>query len=197
MSAVKKFQAKRSVWITIAAVFLIFQAAGALLGKLSLVYWIATVIIPDGYLSLSDIVLYFIPPLITTIVFVGAPLYLTYRVFKNDASTATLSYILIAAFVFQFIFEVIFQRLIGSVPFPYPTAGLEGFWGLISFLTGVTYETWGNTFNDVATLTNFAYLVSGIGLLSVTPVKKAAALAPMPTTSSSKLSPSTGHVFAP
>jgi hypothetical protein len=188
MSAVKKIQANKSPWITAAAVFLVFQAAGALLGKLSLVYFIATVFIPDEILALSDIVLYFIPPLITTVIFVGAPLFVLYRITKNDASTSALAYILIAEFVAQFIFKIIFQRLIGGVPFPSPSAGLEGFWAPISFLFGVSYEAWGNTFYDIATLTNVAYLVIGIGLLTIAPAKKPLALAPNATTSSSKSS---------
>ena len=189
MSAVKKLQANRSPWITAAAVFLVFQAAGALLGKLSLVYFIATVVIPGEYLALSDIVLFFIPPLITTVVFVGAPLFFLYRIIKNDAPTSTLAYILIAAFVAQFIFEIVFQRLIGDIPFPYARIGLEGFSAQISFLLGESvYEAWGNTFSDIATLTNVAYLVLGLGLLTIAPAKKSAALAPMPTTSSSKSS---------
>ena len=187
MSAAKKLQANRSPWITAAAVFLVFQAAGALLGKLSLIYWIATVIIPNGYLTLIDLALLFIPPLITTVIFVGAPLFVLYRIIKNDAPTSTLAYILIAAFVAQFIFEIIFRRLIGNVPFPYASIGFEGLWGQIGFFLGVSvYEAWGNTFYDIATLTNIAYLVIGIGLLTIAPAKKAVALAPIATTSSLK-----------
>ncbi len=186
MSAVKKVQTNRSPWITAAAVFLVFQAAGALLGKLSLVYLIATVVIPGEFLALSEIVLFFIPPLITTVIFVGAPLFVLYRIIKNDAPTSTLAYILIATFVAQLIFEIVFQRLIGDVPFPYARIGLEGFSEQISFFLGES--VYGNTFSDIAALTNVAYLVIGIGLLNVAPVKKAVALAPMPTTSSSNSS---------
>ena len=189
MSAVKKLQANRSPWITAAAVFLVFQAVGALGNQLSLLNLIVTVIIPSEYLELSDFAQFIIPRLITTVIFVGAPLFVLYRIIKNDAPTSTLAYILIAEFVARFIFEIIFQRLIGGVPFPYPTAGLGGLWGQIGFILGISVnEAWGNTFSDIAALTDVAYLVIGIGLLTVAPAKKVVALAAMPATSSAKSS---------
>jgi hypothetical protein len=187
MSAVKKIQANRSPWITAAAVFLVFQAAGAVGSVFSELYLWATWGFPSGYYSLVDFALIFIPPLITTVLFVGAPLFVLYRIVKNDAPTSTLGYILVAEFVAQFVFWVIFIRLIGGVAFPYPSAGLQGFYGQFGFFLGVpVYEAWGYTFIDIATLTNIAYLVIGIGLLTIAPAKKPLALAPIVTTSSSK-----------
>lgn len=189
MSATKKVQANRSPWITAATVFLVFQAAGGVGSAISdLLNW-ATFFIPNGYLTLSDFALYFIPPFITTVLFVGAPLFVLYRIVKNDAPTSTLGYILIAEFIAQFIFWILFIRLIGEVPFPYPSAGLQGFSGQFGFFLGVpVFEAWGYTFFDIATLTNIAYLVIGIGLLTIAPAKKPEALAPISTTASSKSS---------
>ena len=189
MSAVKKLQVNKSPWITAATAFLVFQAAGAAGSVFSDLYLWATVFFPNGYLTLSDFALYFIPPFITTVLFVGAPLLVLYRIYKNNASTSSLGYILIAEFVAQFVFWVIFIRLIGEVPFPYPSAGLQGFSGQFGFFLGVpVFEAWGYTFFDIATLTNIAYLVIGIGLLTIAPAKKPVALAPKATTSSSKVS---------
>ena len=187
MSVAKKIQANRSPWITVAAVFLVFQAAGAVGSVFSDLYMWATEWFPSGYYSLVDFAGYFIPPLITTVLFVGAPLFVLYRIVKNDAPTSTLGYILIAEFIAQFIFWILFLRLIGGVPFPYPSAGLQGFYGQFGFLLGIPVSAaWGYTFFDIATLTNIAYLVIGIGLLTIAPAKKPAALAPIATTSSSK-----------
>ena len=187
MSAVKKVQAKRSAWVTVAAVFLAFQAAGAVGSVFSSLYMWATEYFPNGYGTLSDFALYFIPPFITTVLFVGAPLLVLYRIYRNNASTSTLGYILIAEFVAQFVFWIFFIRLIGNVPFPYPSAGLQGFYGQFEFFLGVpVFEAWGYTFFDIATLTNVAYLVIGIGLLTIAPVRQPGALASIATTSSSK-----------
>jgi hypothetical protein len=187
MSAVKKVQANRSPWITAAAVFLVFQAAGGVGSQISGLFNWATDLFLIGY-GPSDFALYFIPPFITTALFVGVPLFVLYRTSKNDASTSTLGYILIAEFVAQFVFWVIFIRLI-NVPFPYPNAGLQGFYGQFGFFLGVpVFEAWGYTFFDIATLTNIAYLVIGIGLLTIAPAKKPAALAPIATAASSKSS---------
>ena len=189
MSAVKKIQATKSPWITVAAVFLVFQAAGAAGSVFSSVYLWTTEYFQSGYGLLSEFALYFIPPFITTVLFVGAPLFVLYRIVKNDTPTSTLGYILIAEFIAQFVFWVIFIRLIGEVPFPYPSAGLQGFYGQFGFFLGVpVFEAWGYTFFDIATLTNIAYLVIGIGLLTIAPAKKPVALAPKATTSSSKVS---------
>ena len=96
MSVAKKIQANRSPWITVAAVFLVFQAAGAVGSVFSDLYMWATEWFPSGYYSLVDFAGYFIPPLITTVLFVGAPLFVLYRIVKNDAPTSTLGYILVA-----------------------------------------------------------------------------------------------------
>ena len=186
MSAARKTEANRSAWFTAAAVFLVFQAAGAL-GSVfsSLINWL-TYLFPIGY-GPSDFALYFIPPLVTTVLLVGVPLLVLYRVSKYEARPSALAYILIADFIAQFVFLVVFVRLIGEVPFPYPNAGLLGFYGQFGFFLGVSvYEAWGNTFFDIGTLTNIAYLVIGIGLLTIAPAKKPAALAPIATTASSK-----------
>jgi hypothetical protein len=189
MSAVKKSQSNRSLWITVAAVFLVFQAAGAVGSVFSDLYLWATSWFPSGYYSLVDFALYFIPPFITTVLFVGAPLFMLYRIFKNDAPTSTLGYILIAEFIVQFIFWILFIRVISNVPFPYPSAGLQGFSGQFGFFLGVpVFEAWGYTFFDIATLTNIAYLVIGIGLLTIAPGKKPAAPALITTAASLKSS---------
>ena len=183
MSVAKKIQANRSPWITVAAVFLVFQAAGGAGSILSGLYaWGGDIFEYPTYFAL-----YFIPPFLTTVLFVGAPLFVLYRIAKDNAPTATLGYILIAEFIAQFIFWILFLRLIGDVPFPYPSAGLQGFYGQFGFFLGVpVYEAWGYTFADIATLTNIAYLVIGIGLLTIAPAKKPVALAPIATTSSLK-----------
>lgn len=188
MSAVKKVQANKSPWITAAAVFLVFQAAGAAGSIFSSLYLWATQYFQSGY-GLSDFALYFIPPFITTVLFSGAPLFLLRRVVKNDAPASTLGYLLIAEFIALFVLWVIFIRMIGNVPFPYPSAGLQGFYGQFEFLLGVpVFDAWGYTFFDIATLTNVAYLVIGIGLLTIAPAKKAVALAANSTVSASKVS---------
>ena len=181
MSVAKKIQANRSPWITVAAVFLVFQAAGGAGSILSGLYaWGGDIFEYPTYFAL-----YFIPPFLTTVLFVGAPLFVLYRIAKDNAPTATLGYILIAEFIAQFIFWILFLRLIGGVPFPYPSAGLQGFYGQFGFLLGVPVSAaWGYTFFDIATLTNIAYLVIGIGLLTIAPAKKPVALAPIATTSS-------------
>jgi TM2 domain-containing membrane protein YozV len=50
------------------------------------------------------------------------------------------------------------------------------------------FEAWGYTFFDIATLTNIAYLVIGIGLLTIAPGKKPAAPALITTAASLKSS---------
>jgi TM2 domain-containing membrane protein YozV len=186
MSAARKTEAKRSAWITAATVFLVFQAAGAAGSVFSGLYSWVTGYFQSGY-GLSDFALYFIPPFITTVLFAGAPLFLLHRVVKNTARASTLGYLLIAEFVALFILWVVLIRLVTNVPFPYPSAGLQGFYGQFEFLLGIpVFEAWGYTFFDIATLTNIAYLVIGIGLLTIAPVKKPGALAPIATTSSSK-----------
>ena len=189
MSVAKKIQANRSPWITVAAVFLVFQAAGAV-GHIvaGLYFWLPDVF-PVGY-ELSDFALWFIPPLLTTLIFVGLPLFFLYRTLKLNASTSVFAYVLIAQFLVQFVFLVVFVRVLWFAQFPFPSAGILGMYGEYGF--GIPLyspvELLVNPLFDLATATNLGYLVLGVGLLSTSSSNRTSAPSAALSASKTKVS---------
>ena len=167
MSELKKVQAKRSAWITAAAVFLVFQAVGAVANFASLLFfWIRFLL--SSRADLSDFMIYFMPYFITTTLFVGIPLFALYWIYKNDASASTLGLVLIAECIVQFAYLIPFLEGMDFSSLPFPVVGLTGFYGIVLSLgTPELSQALLDVFRTAAKISDIAYFALGIGLLGI------------------------------
>ena len=131
-------------WLTAATVFLGFQAVGALVG-------LARIFIFEFSHDITYFI-FFIPTLISTVVFVAAPLFFSIYVRNRNISRRTLAMMLVSMFF------ILFTVKFFSYQFGYfewlPVRGLEGLLG-----------EWNAGFTVVGLVELLVYLLMGFGLL--------------------------------
>jgi TM2 domain-containing membrane protein YozV len=131
-------------WLTAATVFLGFQAVGALVG-------LARIFIFEFSHDITYFI-FFIPTLISTVVFVAAPLFFSIYVRNRNISRRTLAMMLVSMFF------ILFTVKFFSYQFGYfewlPVRGIEGLLG-----------EWNAGFTVVGLVELLVYLLMGFGLL--------------------------------